>query len=289
MRDYIITCDTNADLPAGYYAEAGMVTVSLSYMMDGVLYDSNNMQPTKEFYAAVRAGSLPVTQQVNPETSKALFEPLAKQGLDILHFAFSSGLSGTYQSNCIAAEEIREEYPDCNLIVIDTLCASMGQGFLVNEAVVRHEAGMPIEELAAWLEENKLHVVHEVLADDLFHLQRGGRISKASAIVGSALQVKPIIHVDNEGKLVSFAKQRGRNAGIAFLANNLVQKIDLERGAHVYLSHSDCLQDVETLVEIIREKTSITEFYAHDIGPTIGAHTGVGTIAIFYFAQTRNV
>ncbi len=288
MRDYIITCDTNSDLPEGYCAEAGVVTVSLSYMIDGVMYDSNHVQPTKEFYAAVRAGSLPVTQQVNPEGSKALFEPLAKQGLDILHFAFSSGLSGTYQSNCIAAEEIREEYPDCNLIVIDTLCASMGQGFLIMEAVKRKAEGMSMQDLAAWAEQAKLHIVHEVLADDLFHLQRGGRVSKTTAFLGSALNVKPLIHLTDEGKLVSFGKQRGRKAGMNFLAENLAKKIDKSLCERVCISHSDCLEDAEQVAELVREKAGVTDFTISDIGPNIGSHTGAGTIAIFYFAANRD-
>ncbi|MFI3168970.1 MAG: DegV family protein [Faecalibacterium sp.] len=289
MREYIITTDNNSDLPKAYYQEAGVPCAALSYMMNDVMYDGlNRTQTDQEFYAAVRAGAMPVTQQVNPENSKALFEPYAKQGLDILHLAFSSGLSGTYQSNCIAAEEIREEYPDCNIVVIDTLCASMGQGFLVSEAVKRHKDGMSMQDLIAWVEANKLNIVHEVLADDLFHLQRGGRISKAAAVFGSALNVKPLIQVNNEGKLVSFGKQRGRNAGIAFLANNLAKKIDVKQCERVCISHSDCIEDVEKLMDLVREKTSVTDFTVSYIGPTIGAHTGAGTIALFYFAANRD-
>ncbi len=290
MRDYIISTDNNADLPAAFYQEAGVPVVSLSYMMNDIAYDNVTVKQTsKEFYDAIRAGAMPVTQQVNPETSKAMFEIYAKQGLDILHIAFSSGLSGTYQSNCIAAEEIREEYPECNIVVVDSLCASMGQGFLVSEAVNRKNAGMPMQELVAWIEANKLHVIHEVLADDLFHLQRGGRVSKTTAILGSALNVKPLIHLTAEGKLVSFGKQRGRNAGLVFLANNLAKKIDMAQGERVFISHSDCMDDVEKFVDMIREKTSVTDITVSDIGPTIGAHTGVGTIAVFYFSATRDI
>lgn len=290
MRDYIISTDNNADLPEAYYKEAGVPKVSLSYTMDGVTYDNvETHQTPAEFYAAMRAGAMPVTQQVNPQNSKAMFEVYAKQGMDILHLAFSSGLSGTYQSNCIAAEEIREEYPDCNIIIIDTLCASMGQGFLVAEAVARKAAGASMQEVATWAEENKLNMVHEVLADDLFHLQRGGRISKATAIFGSALNVKPIIHMNDEGKLVSFGKQRGRLAGLTFLADNLAKKIDMAQCPRVCISHSDCMADAEKLIGMVREKTSVTDFTVSDIGPTIGAHTGAGTIAIYYFAASRDV
>ncbi len=290
MRDYIITTDNNADLPASFYQEAGVPLAYLSYTIDDITYDNvTTKQTIKAFYQAVREGAMPVTQQVNPENSKALFEPYAKQGLDILHIAFSSGLSGTYQSNCIAAAEIKEEYPDCNIIVIDSLCASMGQGFLIAQAVQRKAEGMPMAELAAWVEEHKLNIVHEVLADDLFHLQRGGRVSKAAAVFGSALSVKPLIHLNAEGKLVSFGKQRGRLAGLTFLVNNLVKKIDLQMGEQVFISHSDCFADAEKLAEMIKEKTSVTAVTISDIGPTIGAHTGVGTIAVFYFAANRDV
>ncbi len=289
MRDFIISTDNNGDLPKPYYKEAGVPVVALSYMMNDVVYDGlDRAQTDEEFYAAVRGGAMPVTQQVNPESAKAMFEIYAKQGLDILHFAFSSGLSGTYQSSCIAADDIREEYPDCNIIVIDTLCASMGQGFLVTEAVNRKNAGMPMQEIADWAESVKLNIVHEVLADDLFHLQRGGRISKATAFFGSALNVKPIIHMDDAGKLVSVGKQRGRMAGLTFLADNLAKKIDMAQSPRVCISHSDCLADVEKLVAMLREKTSVTDFTISFIGPTIGAHTGAGTIAIFYFAANRD-
>ncbi len=289
MNQYIITTDNNADLPEEFYAQHGVPVVYLSYLIGEEAYDGTDKKQTpKEFFDAIRAGAMPVTQQVNPENAKIFFEESLKQGYDILHLAFSSGLSGTYNSTRMAAEELREEYPDANIIVIDTLCASMGQGFLLAQALARKAEGMEMQALAQWVEEHKLHVAHEVVADDLFHLQRGGRVSKTAAVFGSALGVKPIIHVDDEGKLIPFSKQRGKAAGLRFLVDNLVKKIDADCKT-VFICHSDCLEDAQSLEQMIREKTDVQEVVISYIGPTIGAHTGVGTVAVFYFTETRAV
>ncbi len=289
MREYIITTDNNSDLPDAFYVENNLPVVFLSYSLNGKNYDwGKKEQSIKEFYDEVRAGGMPVTQQINPENCKAMFEPIAKEGKDILHIAFSSGLSGSYNSSCIAAEEIRELYPDVKVVTVDSLCASMGQGLLVYEALKRQKAGMSMEDLVTWLEEVKTRVIHEVVVEDLFHLQRGGRVSKAAAFVGSALGMKPVLSLNNEGKLNALSKQRGKNKALATISDSVAKNICFDEGYEtVCITHSDCIEDAKTLEQQIKEKTKVTNVIISDIGPTIGAHTGCGTVAVFYFGTSR--
>ena len=198
MKDFIITTDTTTDLPASYVNEHHLGMMSLPHTIENQTYTWEHSLPEKEFYAMMRNGSLPTTSQANPEEAENLFENIIKtQDVDILHIAFSSGLSGTYNSCRLAAMNLAEKYPDNKIIVIDSLCASMGEGLFVHKAAMMKEEGKSIDEIAAWLEENKLHVVHNFTVDDLFHLYRGGRVSKTAAVVGSMINLKPILHVDN--------------------------------------------------------------------------------------------
>ncbi len=291
MRDYVITTDNNADLPVDFYKENNMDLLHLSFSIDDVVYDGVEKSMTsKEFYDAMRGGAMPVTQQVNPENSKIFFEKIIKDDVDVLHIAFTSGLSGTYSSTTIGANEVMEDHPDAKITVIDSLCASVGQGLLVYEAVKRKNAGMGYDELVKWIEDNKLRLVHDVVADDLFHLQRGGRVSKTAAVLGSTLGVKPIIQVNDEGKLISYSKQRHKKGALKFIVANLEKKMKTDDNLNtVGICHSDCIADVEILKKMVTEKTGIENFLVGDIGPTIGAHTGVGTIALFYFSDDRIV
>lgn len=292
MRNYVITTDNTVDLPEELYKKYSLDKVNLSYVVNDVVYDGiEKSMTTKGFYNAMRDGAMPFTQQANPENCKTLFEQKIKEGYDeILHIAFSSGLSGTYNSARLAAIDIAEEYPDVKVTVIDSLCASLGEGLLVVEACRRKENGMSYEQLIKWIEANKLRLLHEVIADDLFHLYRGGRVSKVSAVVGTKLGVKPIIHLNSEGKLVSFSKQRHMKGAMRYLVNNLVEKRKTEDAlTTIGICHSDCLDSAERLAELIREDVEVDEIIISDIGPTIGSHTGIGTIAVFYFGDTRNV
>ncbi len=289
MREYIITTDNNSDLPDSFYVENNLPVVFLSYSLNGKNYDwGKKEQSIKEFYDEVRAGGMPVTQQINPENCKDMFEPIAKEGKDILHIAFSSGLSGSYNSSCIAAEEIKELYPDVKVATIDSLCASMGQGLLVYEALKRQKAGMSMDDLVTWLEEVKTRIIHEVVVEDLFHLQRGGRVSKAAAFVGSALGMKPVLSINAEGKLNPLSKQRGKNKAIATISDSVAKNICFDEGYEtVCITHSDCISDAKELEQQIKAKTKVTNIIISDIGPTIGAHTGCGTVAAFYFGKSR--
>lgn len=288
---YVITTDNTIDMPPDFIARHNLSCVRVNYAINDVMYDGEipDLSP-KDFYQLIREKAMPVTQQGNPDASRKLFEPYLKQGLDILHIAFSSGLSGTYQSNCIAANELRELYPDRKIIVIDSLCASMGEGLLVSMALRMWQQGKDIDQVAAWVTDNRLRLVHDVIADDLFHLQRGGRVSKASAIVGTALGIKPLIYLNDEGKLIPFGKTRGKKNGLAAMADRLARKIDKDSGCDmIYICHSDVLEDAQELERMVRDRhVGIDNFLINYIGPTIGSHTGVGTVAIFYFAKDRS-
>ena len=289
MSEYVITTDNNSDLPEEYLKDHGVGCMYLSYSMDGKNYTHGNFLPEHEFYEAMRNGSMPTTAQVNPENAKALLEPYLKEGKDILHIAFSSGLSGTYNSSRIAAEELMEEYPDRKIIVVDSLSASLGQGLLVWLAQQKKELGQTLENVADWAEKNKLKMVHLFTVDDLNHLYRGGRVSRTTAIVGSMLNIKPVLHVDNEGKLTAIGKVRGRKKALQELVKLMDEKIG-SFGADcdtIFISHGDCEQDAQYVAAKVKEKYNIKNIIINQVGATIGAHSGPGTMALFFVGDVR--
>ena len=289
MSEYVITTDNNSDLPEKYLKDHGVGCMYLSYSMDGKNYTHENFLPEHEFYEAMRNGSMPTTAQVNPENAKALLEPYLKEGKDILHIAFSSGLSGTYNSSRIAAEELMEEYPDRRIIVVDSLSASLGQGLLVWLAQQKKELGQTLENVADWAEKNKLKMVHLFTVDDLNHLYRGGRVSRTTAIVGSMLNIKPVLHVDNEGKLTAIGKVRGRKKALQELVKLMDEKIG-SFGADcdtIFISHGDCEQDAQYVAAKVKEKYNIKNIIINQVGATIGAHSGPGTMALFFVGDVR--
>ncbi|MCI5873961.1 MAG: DegV family protein [Clostridiales bacterium] len=290
MKDFIITTDTTCDLPAEYIKEHHIGMLSLTYTLEGNTYNWEHPLPVKDFYDCMRGGSLPTTSQVNPEEAKTLFERIIKeQDADILHIAFSSGLSGSYNSSRIAAEELSEEYPDHRIIVIDSLCASLGEGLLVHKAVTMKAQGKSLDEVATWLEENKLHLVHNFTVDDLFHLYRGGRVSKTAAFVGTMINLKPILHVDNEGHLIPLSKVRGRKKSMIALVDAMEKQVGSwkDKNDIVFISHGDCEEEAQYLADLIKERLGYDSFLIHYVGPTIGAHTGPGVIALFYMGDFR--
>ena len=289
MSEYVITTDNNSDLPEKYFKDHGVGCMYLSYSMDGKNYTHENFLPEHEFYEAMRNGSMPTTAQVNPENAKTLLEPYLKEGKDILHIAFSSGLSGTYNSSRIAAEELMEEYPYRRIIVVDSLSASLGQGLLVWLAQQKKELGQTLEDVADWVEKNKLKMVHLFTVDDLNHLYRGGRVSRTTAIVGSMLNIKPVLHVDNEGKLTAIGKVRGRKKALQELVKLMDEKIG-SFGADcdtIFISHGDCEQDAQYVAAKVKEKYNIKNIIINQVGATIGAHSGPGTMALFFVGDVR--
>lgn len=290
MGTYIITTDTTTDLPESYIQDNGLFLLSLSYTLEGETYDRNHELPVKVFYNKMRSGSLPTTSQVNPDAAMEVFEELiTKHNCDILHIAFSSGLSGSYNSTCIGAAEIAEKYPDRKIVVIDSLCASLGEGLLVHKALENQKKGMSLEENAQWIEENKLHFVHNFTVDDLFHLHRGGRVSKTSAILGTMINIKPILHVDDEGHLIALSKVRGRKKSLTTLVESMEKQMGAfrEQNDIVFISHGDCEEDAQFVADTIKQRLGIDSFLINHIGPTIGTHAGPGTIALFYMGEYR--
>ena len=285
MKEFIISADSTVDLPKQFLEEKQVPIVSLSYIIDGTTYKDGEGLTSKEFYDKIREGAMPTTSQVNPEQARDLFEPILKEGKDILHIAFTSGLSGTYNSCRIAAEELSGEYPDRKIIVVDSLCAASGGGLLLYKALELKEQGKTLEEIATWVEENKLHVCHDVTVDDLFHLHRGGRVSKTSAVLGTIIKIKPIIHVNDEGKLIVIGKERGRKKALQTLVERMEEKSQGFENNIVMITHGDSLEDAEYVKGLIEEKLGIHNIMINPLGTVIGSHTGPGVISIFYMGN----
>lgn len=289
MSEYIITTDNNSDLPEDYLKKHGLGCSYLSYSMDGQNYTHDNFLPVEEFYAKMREGSMPTTAQVNPDDAKELMEPYLKEGKDILHLAFSSGLSGSYNSCRIAVDELREAYPERKIEVVDTLNASLGQGLMVHNAVLLKEQGKSMDEVLDWIRGHIQNFAAVFTVDDLNHLYRGGRVSKTTAVVGGMLNIKPVLHVDEEGKLVPVGKARGRKKSL----QALVDEMDKRIGSYgtscdtVFISHGDCAEDAQFVIDKIKEKYPIQTVVMNHVGATIGAHSGPGTVALFFMSDKK--
>lgn len=289
MSDYVIMTDNTSDLPAEYIEENHIPILYLSYVLEGKNYGKEEQLPFSEFYQKMRAGSLPTTAQVNPEDAKEEFLKQLDQGKGVLHIAFSSGLSGSYNSARLAAEEIKEERPDARIVVVDSLCASLGEGLLVHKALQLQQQGKTMEEVVAWLEENKLHLCHMFTVDDLNHLYRGGRVSKATAILGTMINIKPLMHVDNEGHLIPLSKVRGRKKSLLALVDMMEERLGSYRDQNdiIFISHGDAREDAQFLADHIKERFGMQTFLIDYVGATIGAHSGPGTIALFFLGDHR--
>jgi DegV family protein with EDD domain len=289
MAEYLISTDNMCDLPESYLAEHQIPTMSLTYFMDGETYTAEHSLPCQEFYRKMREGCMPTTSQVNPEEAKERFTEFLKINQNIIHIAFSGGLSGTSNSARLAAEELMDEHPDCRITVIDSLAASMGEGLLVHKALEKQASGMSYEELVQWIEDHKLNVCHCFTVDDLFHLYRGGRVSKAAAVVGTMINLKPVLHVDDEGHLIPTGKVRGRKKSLHALVDNMEKQMGSWRPDNdiVFISHGDCYEDALYVQEQVKKRFGITQFLIAPVGPTIGAHSGPGTLALFFMGDVR--
>lgn len=289
MREYVITTDNTADLPYSYYKQHDIEYMYLTYQMEGETYGKQDEMGFKDFYERMRKGSMPTTSQVNSEEAKEVLRPLLIQGKDILHLAFSSGLSGSYNSVRMAAEELREEFPERKIVVIDSLCASLGEGLFVDKAVEMKEEGKSLEENAAWLEEHKLNFCHVFTVDNLFHLHRGGRVSKVAAVVGTMISLKPLLYVDNEGHLIPLKNVRGRRKSLSGLVTMMEERIGdwKDKNTKIFISHGDCQEDAEYVARLVKEKFGYETFLINTIGATIGAHAGPGTVALFFLGEYR--
>ena len=284
---YIISTDSTADLPESYVKEHGIAIQFLSYAFGDTVYGLNNQLNPHDFYERMRSGEMPTTNACIPDEVQQSFESYLKEGYDILHISFSSGLSASYNNARIAANELAEQYPDRKIVLVDSLCASLGQGLFVHYAVTMKESGKSLDEVATWLEENKPHLCHQFTVNDLFHLHRGGRVSKATAILGTLINVKPVLHVDDEGHLTSVCNVRGRKKALLKLVDLMGEQIDGYQNDIVFISHGDCLEDAEFVAAQIKERFGIQNFLIDYVSPTIGAHSGPGTVALFYLGKNR--
>lgn len=287
---YRITTDSTADLPIAYLQERQIESIGLTFQIDGQEYtEGPDMKITlKEFYDGLRNGKMASTMQVNTYAFVSFVEPFLAAGEDVLHVCFSSGLSGTYASAVQAVEELKEKYPERKLIVVDSLAASLGEGLLVHYAYENKKAGMSLEENAQWLEDNKLHLCHWFTVDDLMFLHRGGRVSKASAVLGSLIGIKPVLHVDDEGHLIMMSKVRGRQASIAALMKKMKETGNSDiKEQTIFISHGDCLEDAKKLEELIRKEIGCKTFLINYVGTVIGSHSGPGTLALFFLGSKR--
>ncbi len=285
---YQILTDSCCDFTEAQLHELEISSVPLTLLYKGENHNNfSDAAKVKAFYEELRSGTTATTAAVNPEGWGEKMEEALRNGEDVLVMAFSSGLSTTYQSAVIAARELREAYPERTILVVDTLCAALGQGLLIWYACQKRKEGMSIEELAAWLEENKLHLCHWVTVDDLSHLKRGGRISTATAIVGAMLNIKPIIHVDDEGHLINVAKVRGRKTAVEYLAKKLGELGGDFDNSTVFIGHGDCPEDAAALEAMVKEQYGVKNVVTGYVGPVIGAHTGPGVLAFFFLGKHR--
>ena len=290
MRDYVILTDSSCDLPAELAQELGIEVVSLSLLLDGKEYinylDGREIGFT-EFYDAIRAGKTATTSAVNIAVFKDAMKAIVDGGKDVLYIGFSSGLSATVGAGTNAARELSEEYPDSKIYAVDTLGASLGEGMIVYYAAKKKAEGASIEEVRDFVKNRRLNMAHWFTVDDLNHLKRGGRISPATAAIGTMLNIKPVMHMDNEGHLVAVGKVRGRKTSLKALVSNMEASWLPEENPTIFISHGDCLEDAEYVASLIREKMGVNDIRINYVGPVIGAHTGPGVVALFFWANER--
>ncbi len=289
-KEYVIMTDSSCDLPQELADQLGLEVLPLEVMADGKNYrnwlDGREIG-FKEFYKLAREGKELKTSAVNTAAFEEKMEELLKEDRDILYIGFSTGLSTTYNSGEAAARELREKYPDRKIYTVDTLAASLGQGMIIYYAAKKKEAGATIEEVRDFVENEKLHMCHWFTVDDLNYLKRGGRISAATAAVGTMLSIKPVMHMDNEGHLVAVGKARGRKAALCQLLDTMGELGEGLEGQTTFICHSDCMDDAQYVASQMKERFGVAQVNINWIGPVIGAHTGPGTIGIFFWGRER--
>ena len=290
MREFVIMTDSCCDMTAQMADELELKVLPLSLLMGENTYH-NYLDGREigfhEFYERIRAGATGTTSAISVGTFEEAMRPILAEGKDILYLGFSSGLSTTYQSAAIAADSLREEFPEAKIHVVDTLAASLGQGLLVYLCVQQKRAGKTVDEVRDYAEETKLKVCHWFTVDDLNHLNRGGRISAATALFGTMLTIKPVLHVDNEGHLISVSKARGRKASLLALVDRMEQTAIDPQNQTIFISHGDCPEDAQFVAEEVRRRFGVQDIHINYVGPVIGNHSGPGTMALFFLGTER--
>ena len=287
MSNYQIITDSGCDLPLEMRQQLDVNMVSLTLQFRGKELQDSVGEDITSLYEGLRAGEVASTSAVNPDTWSGIMEAALQAGKDALVLAFSSGLSTTYQSAVIASQDLKEKYPQRRIRVVDTRSASLGQGLLVWYACQKRDEGMTLDQLADWVEETKYRLCHWFTVDDLMYLKRGGRVSAATAIVGTMLGIKPVLHMDDEGHLINVGKVRGRKASIEALAEKLGQLGLPGQNKKVFICHGDCLEDAKRLEAIVKEKYGVEEAFIGYTGAVIGSHSGPGTLALFFLGEKR--
>lgn len=290
MDQYVLFTDATADLPAELFESMGIQVIPMDYEIGGINYthypDGRELS-SKAFFELLQDGDMATTSQINVTRYYDFFAPVLNKGKDILYLSFSSGLSGTYQASMLAVNELQEEFKDRTILTVDTLCASGGEGLLVYMAAKKKQSGMSLNELASWVEDNRSNICHWFTVDDLHHLKRGGRISALSATFGTALSIKPLLKVDEEGKLAVHSKVRGKKRCIEKLIECMETSAIDPANYPVVITHSNCYEDAVLLSEKIKEQFGTTDIVCSDMGPIIGAHTGSGTLVLTFYGKER--
>lgn len=287
MNPYVIYTDTACDIPLSLLDQWGVGHCELTFTFQGddTQYANSDL-PASVFYDKMRAGSIAKTSAANVSSFRTMFEKELIDGNDLLYIGFSSGLSTTCASATLAAEELQALYPDRKIRTVDSLAASSGFGLLVYLAVKQKESGKTMEEVAKYVENTRLGICHWFTVDDLVYLKRGGRVSPTTALVGNLLGIKPVLHVDDEGHLINMLKVRGRKNAVRTLADKYTE-LCTDHSAPIFISHGDCLEDAQLLADILKQKHGVTVELITDIGPVIGAHSGPGTLALFFVTEKQ--
>lgn len=289
MHKFIISTDTTSDLPADFVKENNIDIHSLYYSIDDVVYGPDNTLSDEEFYKKMRNGAMPTTMACNPEAIYNIFKKRIEEGYDILHIAFSSALSCTYNNCIIAINDLKEEYPDAKIVLIDSLSASLGEGLIVYRAVQLKKEGKSIDEITDYINSHLMNFAQYFTVDDLDHLYRGGRISKSTALIGSLAGIKPVLYINEEGKLVPDGKVRGRKKALSSLVDKIVQTSGSfkDEAGIVFIGHSDCIEDAQFVADKIKDATGLDSLITY-LSPIVGTHTGPGTVAVFFMAESRH-
>lgn len=289
-NDFLIITDSTCDMPQEMADELGLAILPIRVSMEDKEYahylDGRELG-FHEFYEKLRAGVPAKTSAANQEDFLSLMEPALAAGRDVLYIGFSSGLSSTYNVGVMTAAQLAEKYPERKVYTVDSLSASLGQGLLVYHAVQQKLAGRSIDEVRTFVEETRLHLCHWFTVDDLQHLKRGGRVSAAAAVFGTMLNIKPVLHVDDEGHLIPVGKVQGRTTSIKALLKKMQETAIDPAEQVVFISHGDCEKDAEKLAAMVRESIGPKEIILNPIGPVIGAHSGPGTAALFFLGTKR--
>ncbi|MHB1316123.1 MAG: DegV family protein [Christensenellales bacterium] len=290
MKDFVLYTDSACDLPASFLKEHQVSILNYPYITEPAikLSDEGFEANSKVFYDHMRNGGNSTTSQINSETFLEAFTPHMQQGKDILLILLSSNLTGTIQNAMLARTELDEKFPINKLVIVDSLCASMGLGLLVYYAALKKESGMSIDELADWLNDHKLSICHWFTVDDLVYLKRGGRVSSTAAFFADVLDIKPLMHVDNEGRLIPVAKVRGRKKALRSMCNKFLENVIDPQNQLIMISHGDCMEDALQLKEMIVSQQPVKDVMINPIGPIVGSHSGPGTLALFFVGKTRD-